>query len=210
MPFLVIMILVVTFLVAGIGLRKSFSKQDVSSQVTSQKIIASSHGEIEDMLMQIDRKDAPEEKMGAMCYDIAPPSEYLEYICPIDGEKTVYNTLKDSTAYWIAENIVEMRRLIKQLNSETKLAEFELDERRLCHTCFPNISKDELYVSLVTKYPDGKQYSYDNVSTEDLRILIGFFGNKLSYESERDAEYSLKKQTDKIKKLLGLDKLPID
>ena len=207
---LLIAVLVITFLFAGIGIKRGFSKVAESSRVTSEKIIASSFDEIEGMLMQLERKDEPEEKIGAMCYEVAPSPEYFEYICPVDGEKTVYNTLKSNEVYWIVEDIVEMRRLVGQLNSQTKLAQFELDERRLRHTCFADINDDQRYVSLVTKYPDGKQNRYEKISTDDLRMLVGFFKKKLSYQSGNDAVFALKRETGKIREILGLDQLPKD
>lgn len=208
MTLWLIVVLIVAFFVAGIGIKKGFTKTSGSGQVTSGLIAASSRAEIEDMLEQLDRKDAPEEKMGAMCYEVAPAQPYFEYACPIDGEKTVYNTDINDNVYWFDYDIVGMRRQVKQLNSVTNLAEFELDERRLCHKCFPGIDADKRYVVLITKYPDGKESAYDKVMPEDLRILTGFFEHKLLYKSEREAEYALKKQADKIKKILGLEQLP--
>lgn len=206
MPFLLILVLIFTLLVAGVGIRRGFAESPNGQKPISQKIAGSSRDKIKGMLKRLERKKAPEEKMGAMCYKVAAPAEYLEYICPLDGEKTVYDRKTGGSAYWVIDQIEELRRLTKQLNLTTNLAKFDLDERRFCHSCFPNLTPEERYVSLVTKYPDGKQFVYDKISPQDLRIMIGFFEQKLSYKDAQDMELSLKKYSGKIKEILGIDK----
>ena len=98
-----------------------------------------------------------------------------------------------------------MKRLIEHINSVTNLAEFILDEKRLCHICFPNIKTNERYAYLITKYPDGKEYRYNKVVVEDLRILVGFFEKKLFYKTSYDEEMPLKNEVKRIREILGIE-----
>ena len=203
MLLVVIFILVFSLFVLGVGVKSSFSQSKNEKPITSQKISNSSRAEIEDMLKQIETKTAPEGKMGAMCYEMSMPLEYQEYVCPVDGQKTAYNR-KDQDIYELVASTVEMKRLVEHLNSVTGLAKFKLDEKRLCHTCSPDIKTNERYVTLITKYPDGREYLYEKVMLEDLRILVGFFEKELIYKSDSDAEIPLKKEIGKIEKILGI------
>ncbi len=204
MPLIVIFILIFSLFVVSVGVKSSFSQLNNVKPVTSQKISNSSRAEIENMLKQIEKKNAPARKMGAMCYKVAMPPEYQEYVCPVDGEKTVYGR-KDSDTYWRIKNIVEMRRLAEYLNSLTNLVKFKLDEKLLCHKCSPDIKAEEKHVFLITEYPDGRKYQYEKVSIEDLRILAGFFEHKIYYKTDNDAELPLKEESGRIKRILGVE-----
>jgi len=202
MPYVVIAVVLIFLSVIGIGISKSFSQARAKPPVTSQKVTGSTRGQLDEMLKLIEAKDAPERKMGAMCYKVAVSPEYQEYVCPIDAEKTIYDT-KKADAYWIVKDIVEMRRLLARINAATDLADISLDERRLCHKCMPRLAADQRYVSLVVKYPDKKEYVYEKVTAIDLRILLGFFEKKLTYTTDNDAEIPLKGELGRIKKMLG-------
>jgi hypothetical protein len=197
-------LIAVLLIIAGTGINKSFSQE--TRPVTSKEVANSSRSAITKMLQRIEQKRAPAKKMGAMCYDMAMMNEYQEYICPIDGEKTAYGH-DQSRIYWIIESIVEMRRLVEQINSSTDLLSLKLDESKLCGKCNPDIPVDERYISLITIYPDGSRYHYDKLNVEDLRILAGFFAKKLSYETSNEGEFPLKDVTDKIKTLIGMEDL---
>ena len=203
MPFIAIFLLVLSLLVAGIGIRSSFSQPQKSKDITSDQIMTSSRSTLNDMLKQIEQKDAPEQKMGAMCYDMVMGPEYIDFVCPRDGEKTVYDR-KNYDSYSVVEDAVEMKRFVKHINSTTDLADLQLDTTKLCIACYPNLNTDQRFVSLITTYPDGKEYVYDNVSLEDLRILNGFFESNLYYKTYFDEEIALKGKLEKIKTLLGL------
>ena len=202
MPFMLILIFTICLLIAGVGISNSFSQGSEKRPVTSQRIVNSSRSEIENMLKQIEKKDAPAMKMGAMCYEPVMSAEYEEYVCPLDGEKTVYDQ-KIANAPVSIRNIVEMRRLVEQINSETNWADLKLDESRLCSKCFPGLKSEDRYVLLVTKYPDGREHVYSKVSTEDLRILVGFFEEKLFYKTSTDGEVPLKDRAAQIREMLG-------
>lgn len=204
MPFMLILIFTICLLIAGVGINSSFSQGNKRKPVTSQKIVNSSRSEIENMLKQIEKKNAPAVKMGAMCYKMAMPAEYQEYVCPIDGEKTVYDR-KNANAYGNIRNIVEMRRLVEYINSVTNLADLKLDDSKLCSKCFPDLKSEDRNVSLATKYPDGREHVYSKVSADDLQILVGFFEKKLFYKTDNDGEVPLRDKAAQIREMLGTD-----
>jgi hypothetical protein len=204
MPFLVFVLFVVALLVAGFGIKSGFSESNEKQQVTSQKVAASSRSALNGMLRRIETKEVPERKMGAMCYEMAALPEYGEYVCPLDGSKSVYDN-SDYKVRGLIDKIDDMRRTVARLNSLTDLARFALDEKRLCHACSPGLGADERYVSLSVTYPDGKQHTAQKVDIEDLWILAAFFENKLSYTSFQDAQVPLKDKLGRIKELLGTE-----
>lgn len=205
MPYVVIAVVLIFLSVIGIGISKSFSQAGAKPPVTSQKVKGSTRGQLDEMLKLIEAKDAPEQKMGAMCYDSALGPKYLEYVCPIDGEKTAYDR-DNFNAYMLIENIVEMRRVLARANAITDLVELRLDETRMCHKHFPNLKDDQRSVSLVVTYPDKKEYVCEKVTLEDLRMLAAFFEKKLSYTGDRESEIPLKGHLDRIKQMLGIAK----
>jgi len=207
MAFIVFVFLIAVFLVAGISVRSGFSQEGSAKQVTSEKVAHSSRGEIAEMLRQVEVREAPVAKFGAMCYEMAAPPEYAQYICPVDGEKSAYKWQDDYQTYSFVTEVLEMRRFLSRVNAVTDLASFILDESRMCHICAPHLKNEERGITLLVLYPDGRQHRYEKVRLEDMRILLAFFEEKLSYPSERDSEVPLKGKMDQIKKLLGLDDL---
>ncbi len=195
MAYLFTVFLVLFFV--GLGVCRVYAKANTDKPVTSGKVTAASRSEIEQLLKNIEQKPAPVEKMGAMCYKPSAIKEHVEYICPLDGEKTVY-----ANGQW--GNMDQLRRQVQQLNSVTKLAVFKLDEKRLCHKCSPKLKQDDRYASLITRYPDGQEVRYDRVTTYDLRLLTGFFEKQLFYTTSNDGEVPLKEQLPHIRQMLGL------
>ena len=146
------------------------------------------------------KRKKPFRKPGAMCYMIVPPAFYREYICPLDGEKTVYTT-SSTKEVKILKDLIEIRRVIKYINSITDLLILKLDEQRLCHKCNPDLKEQERYLSLITIYPDGKEHVYNQIEVIDLYLLERFFYKRL--ENNTDHIPFLKEQKDKIQKILG-------
>ena len=202
MPFFLVCILVVSLFIFGC-MKGGYSLTGNTKTVSSEEVSNTSRAEIEKMLKRVERKDAPEE-YEVLCYAAGPPTnpEIVEYVCPLDGEKTVLRDQRGAPGYNAASKIIDMRRLVEDLNSKTTLAKFSLDERRLCHTCFPGMTIHQRFVTLVTKYPDGREVRYDYVVLEDLVILEAFLNKKLSYGGENRP---LKSQIGKIRYMLGIN-----
>ena len=208
MQLVIIFILIFAFFVVGLTVKSSFSQSKNEKPVTSERIIGSSRAEINTMLAQIQRVASPEEKMGAMCYDMVAPAEYEEYVCARDGHKTVYNVYDGMSGHFVRD-IVKIRRLVESINSLTVLAEFKLDEQRLCNICNPKIETSERYVVLITKYPDGKEFRYDRINYYDLITLENYFKKKRNDNNGIDVKL-LPNDAEVIKKISGLEiSLPV-
>ncbi|MBF0595685.1 MAG: hypothetical protein HQL22_12075 [Candidatus Omnitrophica bacterium] len=176
-------------------------KAQAKNAVSSEQVQSMSREEIQRALKRIETKSAPAQKMGAMCYEMAASPENLEYVCPLDGEKTVYS--RKSKAYGQAGGVVELRRLLNDLQVLAKGISFSLDERKLCSKCSPSIGDDDRKVSLIIKYGDGRIVQTDGVSSEDIRYLMGFFSDGLSYKTSNDGQLPLKQVDARLKELLG-------
>lgn len=210
MQFFLILIFVIILFLLGTQIKSSFVPTSKSVKIlTSQQISNSSRKEIEKMLKHIESSRAPERIIGAMCYSpgytVVP--RVLEYVCPIDGEKTIYAYEPNNKGHSVMlQRMVELeqeRRVVEQLNSATDLVHFKLDEKRFCYTCSPNLKDDERYDLLVTRYSDGKEYVYKKPSYSDLRTLLGFFGKKLYYGTDGD-QIPLKENVKLLRKMLGV------
>jgi hypothetical protein len=207
MPWLIAILIIVSLFFVGVGMKQGFGASKSIAQVTSQKVSKSSRPQIKAMLQRIESNSAPAEKMGAMCYEQVRAPDYQEYVCPIDGQKSIYRRDKqeEKAAYHALDNLDSLRRMVGRLNSITALADFKLDEKRLCHTHYPDLKPEERYVNLMIEYPDGTRVTHEKVDYHDLELLIGFFEKDLSYKTSNDGTIPLKGETEKIRKILGLE-----
>ena len=170
--------------------------------VTSQKVQAMSQEDIKKALQNIERATEESEKMGAMCYDQVAPASELEYICPLDGEKTVYS--QGSKASALVIDMVYMRSEIKNAQSLAKDMLISLDERKLCAKCSPGLSDKERSVTLVVQYADGRTIRTERVDSNDIAHLVillkdGLVFIGLHHGSEPGLDYLEKR----LKVLLG-------
>lgn len=137
-------------------------------------------------------------------YAKVAPAEYIEYVCPIDGSKTVYAFSADNglRAYDEARDIFSYRSGIEHLNKTApKGMTFSLDETDLCKQHTPEARERSVY--LVLTYDDGRTVK-TAVTDSDFKILDAFFNEKSTYFSGYGSEDSLKSQTPRIKQLLGI------
>lgn len=161
------------------------------------KLLESGRTRLRLMLSRIEREPAPDQIMGAMCYEpIAVPNR-ADYICPVCGERTLYGYPE---GYFILESLPPMRRIIDEIaGNEFFDATLEETFCGVCHT--GNAARG---VTLVIAYPEG-----DTVRTaatlHDLHILRGFIGGELSYTDSYDALLPLRGNTDRLRTLLGLE-----
>jgi len=178
-------------------------KNENQSVVTSKLVQGMSREDIQKALKKIETTAPPTEGTFAMCYEITISDEIpiYTYHCPIDGEKTVYS--QKSKAYKTVEDIAQMENLVKELGSLSRDISFSLDEKKLCSKCFPKIPDRERNVSLVINFSDGRVVRTDNVNTNDIRYLIGFFTDGLTYQDENDNPAPLKSVDPRLKELLG-------
>lgn len=177
MPFFLVCVLVISLFIFGC-MKSGYSLTGDSKTVTSEEVSNTSRAEIEKMLKRVEIKEPLKTDSNGLCYYVGPlvDPETREYVCPVDGEKTVFkkDDREADKGYNATYEIIDMRRMVENLNSITTLAKFSLDERRMCHKCFPGIKNNERFVTLVTKYPDGKEVRYDKLLYEDLYNLKAF------------------------------------
>lgn len=160
-----------------------------------------SREDMQKALQKIGSSSAPPEKMGAMCYSVAARPRTLEYVCPVDAAKTVYSS--GSEAFGQVATLQGLRGLLTELRSRAKGLSVSLDERKLCTCCSPGLKDEERSAALVLQYDDGKTVRTDGVTAEDLRYLIGFFTDGLSYKTSTDGQSPLKPVEARLKQLLG-------
>jgi HAMP domain-containing protein len=159
---------------------------------------------LEDIRRNLDRiraSETPAPTMGAMCYEIALPAEYQEFICPRDGEKTAY--AQGSRAYWQVNSLQEIKNLLSELRPLAKDLSFTLDERALCAKCTPGLADQERQAALIIRYAEGREVRTSNITAEDIRYLIGFFKGALTYTTDNDGQTPLKEIEPRLKEILG-------
>lgn len=170
--------------------------------VTSQKVQAMSQEDIKKALQNIERATEESEKMGAMCYDQVAPASELEYICPLDGEKTVYS--QSSKAYASVIDVVHMRNEIKKTLSLAKDMLISLDERKLCAKCSPGLSDKERSVTLVVQYADGRTIRTERVNSSDIGHLVIYIKDGFTFiESNHGIGSASSPLETRLKVLLG-------
>lgn len=181
----------------------------VDNRMDINKFDTLSTTEIEHMLIRLAQSNPPKNlAIGAMCYEVAAPPQRIEYVCPVDGEKTIYalsgsNRDGGLIADWgtielLAWEIDSCRRIVLQI---TELS-VELDESGFCHICSPDIEKPSL--GLIITYPDGKVHKVWDVSYNDLVLLSEFLRGSKVHSDSADWETPLKDNIERLQKLLGI------
>ena len=156
-----------------------------------------SKGEVKRLLATIERAQAPEPKMGAMCYRMALPPDRMEYVCPTCGEKTLYE--KEVSWTWMHQ-LDACRRLFKELPKHDTMT---LDESSFCRKCQPGTNKPSL--RLLIRFDDGTTNVVSPVWSEDLGLLRDFLGGKLAVKGAQDFETPLKSHLPRLRQLLGVN-----
>ncbi|MBF0532597.1 MAG: hypothetical protein HQL23_05800 [Candidatus Omnitrophica bacterium] len=184
-----------------VSVKAQDQKSGERPSVSSETIQSMSRIDIQNALKKIDSNNPPPPKMGAMCYEPGAVYKHKEYVCPLDGEKTMYAT--ESKAFNTAISAPEIRSLVKELGSLVKGISFSLDEKKLCAKCFPNIVDADRKIALIVQYSDGRTVRTEGVTAQDIRYLIGFFQDGLSYKTNNDGQEPLKEVEPRLKVLLG-------
>ncbi len=145
---------------------------------------------------------------GAMCYDMAMPTQRIDYVCPACQEKTLYSNRSGNA--WNVPGLMLLeadtyRRLAKQLQDRGLAC--KLDESAFCQKCGKDI-KEKSFV-LETRWP-GQEKPHRTVlrATNDLKLVLEFLDGKKIHAGEQGAESPLKNYLPRIQELLGLGELP--
>lgn len=157
--------------------------------------------EIEEKLKILAKSEAPDPqslKVGAMCYAPSRLPPTIDYICPVCGEKTIYTLRQD---YNIIKNLPQSRSIAKALNSYG----ITIDESSFCAKCRKNDTENPT-INLIIKYTDQPEPRIiKGISLNDLVILQEFLNDKKIHKGANDREEPLKKYTDRLSYLLGIE-----
>lgn len=162
--------------------------------VKSREVKALNRQQLQQMLQRIATAKPPAPKMGAMCYDMAPPPNRAEYVCPTCGEKTLYTQQQACRVSWEVETC---RRLMKEIQGGAAT----LDESAWCRKCRPNSTEPALALRL--RFDDGTTRTVEKTNPEQLRLLRDFLAGKLLVKGEQDMETPLKDKLGELEKMLG-------
>ncbi len=191
--------------VAGIALTgavagtiRTRSSGGSSMPLNADSIRKLSLDEINLLLARLENEEAPEVVQGAMCYRVAGPPSVAEYICPVCGEKTIYD---DDQTGFIEFRLETARRLAESINTSTEF-DVILDEALYCSHC-SEASTENACLILRVRTAEGEDIS-NTVSVTDLRMLDSFLKGELSWVTETDSRIPLRENADRMRRLLGL------
>lgn len=181
---------------AGIALGAVHAR-DVKNPLKVIRLLEDGRARLRLMLLRLEREPAPEQIMGAMCYEPVATPDRADYICPVCGGRTLYGYPE---GYFIYESLPQIRRIAAELEGNG-FFEAALEETYCC-LCHPG--EDDRGVTLVIAYSEGDTVR-TRASLHDLMILQGFVSGELSYVEFNDARLPLKGHSDRLGTLLGIE-----
>jgi hypothetical protein len=164
--------------------------------ICSRSIKGLSGAELDSLLTRLKVDEAPQLVMGAMCYDMAMPELVTEYVCPVCGEKTVYEE-----GSWLLYELPRCRAVFEAIDAAVDIP-IALDERLLCSRCSEGEELPYLILEVVTADGDTVRNA---ASRDDLELLSSFLQGNLSYEDDFGASLPLQPHAERIALLLGLE-----
>lgn len=194
--YLVPLVLVVLS-AAGIALGAGHAREQ-KGPLSIARLWESGRTRLRLMLSRIEREPAPDQIMGAMCYEPVAVPNRADYICPVCGERTLYGYPE---GYFILESIPPMRRMIEEM-ADNGFFSASLEETycSVCHT--GNAARG---VTLVIAYPEGDTVRTPDATLHDIMIIRGLISGELSYRDSYDAMLPLRGNTDRLRTLLGIE-----
>jgi len=165
--------------------------------ISVRKMMGMSRTDVETMLESIEEGEEPDPVMGAMCYEMVAGPSVIEYICPICGERTLYD---DYAAVWKVEELFSVRSLFDSLSVLADM-DLSLDETGFCVQCGGQVAEPSPI--LIAAFEDSDPCS-SAVSSEDLRLLIGFFSGETWYETFNDGRMPIRPELPRVRRLLGM------
>jgi hypothetical protein len=132
-----------------------------------------------------------------MCYEAMAYPAVAEYVCPVCGEKTVYD---DGNTGFIEWELQGARRLAESIDQLTAF-DVILDETVFCGFCTPDL-EGEPYLMLRVRSDSVE--TVNRVGLTDLRMLASFLEGRLYYLTSNDAQMPLQEHADRLRELLGM------
>ncbi len=192
-------ILLVVSAFTGIMKNKGFvgSKSGVIDSLLLRSL---SRIQVNILLARLENEPPPESTMGAMCYSPVMAPLSANYVCPVCGEKTLYDSSWAAAIDW---ELPSCRRFAESINENTDF-QIVLNESLFCDFCSPDSASDNLSLLLEVTHENGETV-VNPVTITDLRMLDSFLQGNLYYLSSTDAQNPLKGHSDRIRSLLGLE-----
>lgn len=195
------LVLILFALGAAFGVGRGLSVAGKGT-VTVNRLLKGGRDGVRLLLERVEREEAPDFIMGAMCYRPAMSPERVEYICPVCGGRTWFGGQTGETLHREAE---PMRRAMAELEGNT-FFHAVLDETAFCSHCSGALDPENPRFILNLVYTDG-----DTVSTPvelfDLQMLVGFVNGELVFADSYDARQPLRDRVPRLRVLLGVDRL---
>ena len=200
-------------LIAGIGGWNILSAKAADSK-DSQKPLKSvtnrtfetnrllTRDDIRQKLMILAQTPIPDQELcyGAECYEVADPPERAEYVCPVDGEKTIYTENYTEFLEW---ELPVMRSEITRIRG----IRASLDDTSFCKKCHPGETDPAVY--LVIKYAnDDKEHRIKIDNAERISLIRQFLEGKLLFSDSYDSESPMKERLIELQKLLDVEMEP--
>ena len=142
---------------------------------------------------------------GAMCYTTTMISGTILYICPVCGNKTVYNNKlgkDEEIVSFLWRGLDACRREIQKIKGIT----VSLHEWGFCKHCTPNVSTPTLY--LFVNIGNSKTVKTPDITYMDIRLIHEFLSGSLVHKTSNDGEEPLINYMERIKELLGIKDKP--
>lgn len=193
--------LIVLIVVAGAGAVFGLGRvrsNPVKGAETMKSFTSNGREGIRLLLARIEREEAPDFVMGAMCYRPAAPPDRFEYICPVCGGRTWYS---GETAETLAREADAMRRAMLEIGGNPYFLAM-LDESAFCPSCAGG-SPEPPRFRLDIVYARGDTVS-SVVGLYDLQLLAGLVRGELSFTDSYDARLPLKDSLSRLRTLLGV------
>ena len=204
--FLSFIIIAIAVLMGSTGCFHKTSKIKNDSLSAHKKLLDTlgvflSRQEIKDKLVALANSTPPADiSFGAMCYARVEVTYFAElkdkYICPVCGEKTLYNRNKCGEIVSYIENC---RTLADSIGS----AGITLDESQYCKYCSPDIKTPTLCIDVM--YPnDTNVYRTCPVTSEDLMLIREFLKGDDKHKTDNDGKIPMKNYLSRLEQLLGV------
>lgn len=177
----------------------SFKEENpLSMIINSSAIKPLSIQQVNFLLARLEREEPPEPVFGAMCYEMMAAPAVAEYICPVCGEKTLYEDFQTAFIEWELQGA---RRLAESIDAATEF-DVTLDETLFCSYCSED-TVDQPYL-ILRVVPEEGEVVMNRVSITDLNKLDSFLQGRLYWLTDNDSQEPLQNDGDRIRELLGL------
>lgn len=169
-----------------------------ASLINSASIKSLTIDQVGFLLARLEREEPPQPVFGAMCYEMMAPPMVAEYICPVCGEKTLYEDYRTEFIEWELQGA---RRLAESIDEATEFS-ITLDETLFCDYCSEGSHQDPALLLRVV--PEEGEEVVSTVSLIELRMLDSFLQGRLYYLTDNDSQEPLQDHADRLREIMGL------